>query len=287
MPKSKGRAPAILWIAGSGCASQESADGSNPQVQLLYELTKRGFVTMRVEKTGTGDSEGPPCYGPGGGLGQEVRGYQAGLRALASYDYVDPQRIFLIGHSAGATLAPLVAKGQKVRAIAVAGAMGTNFFDYMFAMRQRELELAGKSQEDVSTSLGITKRCTEWLLKDHRSPDDIEKASPECQHRVRYDSPPSYIQDWADLDLAKAWHEAPDVPVLVLYGSGDFVTNEHESRELVKKIPHATYRSLPMDHGFLAYGSQRDAWNAEQGKGTGAALLTAAVDEIERFFKKH
>ena len=291
VPRRKGKYPAIVWIAGSGCGSQENAGGGNPQVQLLYQLTRRGFATMRVEKTGVGDSEGPPCYSESGGAAQEVRGYQAGIKTLASYDFVDPSRIYLIGHSAGATLAPLVAHGQPIHGIALAGAMGTDFHEYLMAMRRRDLELAGKKNEEIDASLAITKRCTDWLLKDRRTPDDIEKASPDCQHRVRFDSPPPYIQDWADFDLQRMWNETPDVPVLVLYGSGDFVTNEHESRALVDKINaahpnRAVYKGLPMDHGFLAYENQRDAWDAEQGRGGGATLLSAAVDEIEHFFKK-
>jgi hypothetical protein len=291
IPTQKGKFPALLWIAGSGCASQESADGDSLQVRLLYQLTRRGIVTMRVEKTGVGDSDGPSCYGDSAGFDQEVRGYQAGIKALESSELVNPARIVLLGHSAGATLAPLVARGENGHAIVVAGAMGTTFIDYVLGMRRRELEFARTDKKETESSLAVTSRCLNRLLKDRRSPDEVEKESPGCEHRVRFDSPPLYIQDWADLDLQNAWRQAPNFPVLVLYGSADFITDEQESRALVEKINaahpnRATLKILPMDHDFRAFGSQRDAWNAEQGVGAAGGLLPAVVDEIERFVKR-
>ena len=52
-PKSNGRHPAILLIAGLGCYSldgeREDGDGYG---RILYGLTRTGYVTMRVEKSG-------------------------------------------------------------------------------------------------------------------------------------------------------------------------------------------------------------------------------------------
>jgi uncharacterized protein len=283
VPKHNGRKPAVLWIAGSGCGSQEAPNGEGQVTQFLYELTRRGYVTMRVEKTGVGDSEGPPCYSDEGSMSQEVRGYAAGLRALRTYDFVDANQIYLFGHSAGATLAPLVAKGQNLKAIAVAGAMGTNFMDYLVSMRRREFELSAAKPEEIT----ITQRCLTRLLKDRRSPDQVEQEMPDCKQRVRFDSPPPYIQEWADLNLANAWNQAPRVPVLVLYGSGDFVTNEAESRALVRTISSkANLRVVPMDHEFQTFATQHDAWTAEQKHST-APLYPKLAEIVDRFFKEH
>src|SRR5262249_26230632 len=61
-PKAPGRYPAVLLVAGLGCESLDgdlnAKDGYGP---VLSALAKRDFVTMRVEKTGEGDSEGPAC----------------------------------------------------------------------------------------------------------------------------------------------------------------------------------------------------------------------------------
>ena len=93
-PKQSGRHPAVLYMTGVGCFSQESLDRSSPDAKLLYALTAAGFVTMRVEKSGMGDSEGAPCASPDADLDNEVRGYLAGLLALKQYDFVDSRNIF-------------------------------------------------------------------------------------------------------------------------------------------------------------------------------------------------
>jgi len=46
---------------GIGCFSQESTDLQGPDAQLLCGLARAGFVTMRVEKSGMGDSQDSPC----------------------------------------------------------------------------------------------------------------------------------------------------------------------------------------------------------------------------------
>jgi len=129
------------------------AGRKQPEAQLLYALTKLGFATLRVEKTGAGDSQGPPCYSEAGGIEQEVDGYRAAVAASGAKD------VFLFGHSAGASLAPLVARGLPVRAIALNGAMSGGFFDYVVAMRRREAALAGTPSEAA-----IHERCLRRLL---------------------------------------------------------------------------------------------------------------------------
>src|SRR6516162_7387532 len=61
-PKSSGRYPAVLLMPGLGCYTLDGAlsqdQGYGP---ILAFLAKSNFVTVRVEKTGQGDSDGPAC----------------------------------------------------------------------------------------------------------------------------------------------------------------------------------------------------------------------------------
>ncbi len=285
----KPSSPAILFLAGSGCVSQESPDGRDPAVQILYELTRRGFVTMRVEKTGIGDSTGPACYSADGDLMQEVAGYKAGHAALSAHASVDPKRIFLFGHSAGGTLAPLVASDNlAVAGIVAAGAMGTDFLRYILAMRERERRLEGRADEEIAKSMKVTTACLTRLLKDGETPDAIEQQHPECKKQVRFDSPPAYVEQWNRLDLQQAWSQVK-APTLVLYGTGDFVTSEEESAALVAKInkggnpQQARLEVLPMDHGFFAHSTPERSWRAEQGVVPPAGLLIQVIDTIAEF----
>jgi hypothetical protein len=115
LPRAPGRHPAVLYLTGIGCYSQEDVSFAGTETKLLYGLTRAGFVTMRVEKTGVGDSQGPPCTSPSSAMQQEVAGYLAGLTQLKRLADVDTSHVFLMGLSIGGVEAPLVARGQELQ----------------------------------------------------------------------------------------------------------------------------------------------------------------------------
>jgi hypothetical protein len=115
------RHPAVLLIQGGGCGSIDSPFSPNiAQPGLMHTIGSQGFVTLRVEKSGVGDSQGPPCDSIG--FKEELAGYQAALRSLRSNSSVNPDRIYLLGISLGGVFAPLLASETKVAGISVFGA---------------------------------------------------------------------------------------------------------------------------------------------------------------------
>jgi dienelactone hydrolase len=114
--------PAVLLIQGGGCGSIEIPVGPlTGQPELMHAIGRQGFVTMRVEKPGVGDSDGPPCNMIG--YREELAGYQAALQALKLNSAVDPNRVFLLGISLGGTFAPIVARENPVAGIVVFGTL--------------------------------------------------------------------------------------------------------------------------------------------------------------------
>jgi len=115
-----GRAPAVLLVQGGGCGSIDtplSPDVAQPG--LIRAIGMRRFVTMRVEKSGIGDSEGPPCDSIG--YEEELAGYRAALQALKAHRAVDPARVFLLGISLGGVFAPILANESAVAGIVAYG----------------------------------------------------------------------------------------------------------------------------------------------------------------------
>lgn len=117
------RYPAVLLIPGGGCGSIDtpfSVDVGQPA--LIHAIGSQRFVTMRVDKSGVGDSEGPACDSIG--FQEELAGYRAALNALRSNPSVDPQQVYLLGISLGGVFAPLLAQDTKVAGIVVWGTPG-------------------------------------------------------------------------------------------------------------------------------------------------------------------
>lgn len=270
VPKTPGRHGAVLYINGIGCFSQESADLQSPDAKLLYGLTRAGFVTMRVEKSGMGDSEGPPCASPVVDLEAERRGYVAGLMALRQYPFVDPENVFLVGISIGGVQAPLVAQRAPVKGIVVINTVIKPFLEYLIDTRRRQNLLNRVPYDEMERRLRINERCNHRLLIERQSPDQILKESPECRDYISYPAAYTYMQQWAALNPAEEWKKV-SAPVLVVYGTSDFVSTIADNPYMIDVINsfhpgHATLIAIPnMEHGMTKASSMEASINRAAG----------------------
>jgi dienelactone hydrolase len=114
--------PAVMLLPGGGCGSIDTPMTPDvAQPGLMRALAVRGYVTLRVEKSGVGDSRGPACDAIG--YIQELDGYRAALSALKQHPSVDLDRVFLLGISLGGVFAPTLANESAVRGIVVYGTL--------------------------------------------------------------------------------------------------------------------------------------------------------------------
>lgn len=120
VPKNiRNRHPAIVWITGGDFATigdvWSEADPSNDQTASAYR--KAGIVMMFPSMRGGNENAGvhEGFYG-------EVEDVIAASEYLANIPFVDPTRIYLGGHSTGATMALLVAEyTSRFRAVVAFG----------------------------------------------------------------------------------------------------------------------------------------------------------------------
>lgn len=137
--------PAIVWVPGGFCHSLgphawEAANRSNDQSARVFR--QRGIVTLYPSLRGGNENAG--CHESFYG---EVDDLVAAGRFLRTVDYVDPERIYLGGHSTGGTLVLLVAEASSVyRAVFALGpvedpvAYGRGHLHYsVFDERERRL----------------------------------------------------------------------------------------------------------------------------------------------------
>ncbi|MBV8828560.1 MAG: alpha/beta fold hydrolase [Acidobacteriaceae bacterium] len=257
--------PAVLVIGGIGCYSVDNPfDLNDPYRALAHDLGRSGFVVMRVEKSGIGDSQGEPCFETG--FTEESEMYAAALTALLRTPHVDPRRVFLFGHSIGTLIAPRLAIVNPVAGVIVAEAVGINWFEYELANLRRQSVLDGDSPSDTDNLLRSKENCMHRLLIDREPDASIERKMPECKSRNSYPVAAPYMQEVAALNVAEPWTRIT-VPVLVLYGTADFVTAETEHKRIVDIVnaEHAGSASFQvvqgMDHHLELMGTATDAYD--------------------------
>ena len=269
-PKGAGRFPGVLLIGGLGCYSLDNLSPDHPYRHILYELTRKDFVTMRVDKSGEGDSEGPPCDGPQSDLHLAVDRSVAGLNGLKGYNFVDPNRVFIFAHSIGPIEGAFVVNRVPVRGLIAAETIGKDWFSYDIENVRRHLLLQGEGYEKVESDVRERERCDVRFYLQKQTPTVLGREAPQCLEGLLWGASYTYMQQIGDVNLAQEWRRV-DIPVLVIYGTSDPKTSEEESLYLVNMINsfhpgRATYlRVRGMNHGFDEEPSQRHSMLVEKG----------------------
>jgi pimeloyl-ACP methyl ester carboxylesterase len=265
-PKGAAKYPAILYVNGIGCFSQESLNLSSPDTKFLYGLTRAGFVTMRVEKSAVGDSEGPSCLSPAVDLRAEIRGYVAGLKALKEYPFVDANRVFIVGISIGGVEAPLIAQQVPVKGLVVINTVAKPFLEYLIDTRRRQNMLRNTPYDEMERRLRLNEQCNHRLLIEREPPDQLLKQAPDCGDYIAYPAPYTYMQQWAALNPAEEWKKV-DAPVFIVYGTSDYISTIADDPYLADIInsfhpDHASLKAIPqMDHYLTRARSMAESMN--------------------------
>lgn len=266
-PNSTARVPGVLIMGGIGCYSiDDAADPQDAYMRLAHDLSRAGFATMRIEKSGVGDSQGPPC--PTVDFEAEERSYIAAFDALSSDPHVDPSRVYLFGHSIGSIEAPQLTLTQHVAGVIVAEAVGRDWPEYELRNLRRQLELSGTAPPATDTALVEKQSCMQRLLFEKLPEQQIERADPSCkEHNAVYPVEARYMQEVAPTNVIALWSKI-DVPVLAIYGQSDFVTEaaDHERIVDVVNAHHAgsaTYAAIDgMDHLLFRAATPKAAMEA-------------------------
>lgn len=261
----KGKRPAVLILGGIGCFSIDVArDTQDSYLRIAHDLGRRGFVVMRLEKSSIGDSQGPPCMSVD--FLTEERSYVTALKAMKRNPHVDGGHVYLLGHSIGTVMAPRIAEREGVAGLIVADGVARNWVEYELANLRRQLELEGEAPDKIDAAMAEKEVCMHRLLVEKEAEAAIEKDRPACKTYNAYPASDSYLQQVASLNLAESWTKVSG-PVLVLYGTSDFVTAEADHRRIVQVVnshePGAGSLLLidGMDHHLDVAGTVQQAYD--------------------------
>ncbi|WP_305094169.1 S9 family peptidase [Prescottella sp. R16] len=141
-------APAVLLLAGSGPTDRNGDSallpGSIGTLEFLADLLeKRGFASLRYDKLGSGTTGLGP-YDPEdiGELGFSVftEGARAALTFLSDRAAIDPQRVYVVGHSEGALIAlALAGAGANVAGVGLLEPLAVRLLDLLTTQIDRQL----------------------------------------------------------------------------------------------------------------------------------------------------
>jgi pimeloyl-ACP methyl ester carboxylesterase len=108
LPEGKGRFPLVIMVHGSGPLDRdENMNGQQLNVfnTIAHRLASEGIASLRYDKRGCGRSSGDYHVTGHADLVNDAVGW---FDALKQYDFCEPEKIFMLGHSEGCIIAPQV-----------------------------------------------------------------------------------------------------------------------------------------------------------------------------------
>lgn len=279
--RATGKLPTLFMVGWLSCDSAEQPRGTEDGfVELMHEVASRsGFITVRVDKPGTGDSEGDCSQTD---FQTELAGYQDGFRSLALLDRVDPQRIFIIGFSNGGGFAPLVSGDTPVRGYLVFSAWVKTWYEHMLEHERRRLARADDAPGEINRKMQLFSRFYDLYLNQEMTPGEIIAEHPEMkeiwydQPDHQYGRPAKYYQQLQQLNLEAAWQKV-NAPVLAGHGEDDWIMSRDDVVRIVEIVNKnhsgtATYIDVPKStHDLVPRSAPKGA--------TGKALLDRGFAE--------
>jgi len=250
MPTGPGPFPAVVLVAGSGPEDRDESYGPNKPFQdLAWGLASDGIAVLRYDKRTLVYAKQMATDESGLTVRQETTDDAvAAIALLRGTAKVDPGRVFLVGHSLGAYLAPRIAAqvpGQ-LRGLALLEAPSTPMPELLLA---QERYLATLQSPDPGASDQLATLAAQVALAESAS---LSPSTPASE--LPLGIPASY---WLDLRSYDPLTTAAglSLPMFFSQGGRDYQVPPSELQGWEQALvgrPNVTFKAYPsMDHLLL------------------------------------
>ncbi len=251
-PDTIGKYPAVILITGSGPQDRdESLMGHKPFLVIADWLTRNGIVVLRYDDRGVGKSKGNFKTGTTMDFAGDA---SSALNHLATYNFVDKEKLGAIGHSEGGVIAPIVAVNNPKTKFII-NLAGTGVIGRDIIIEQSELLAKADStvnEEHLKMYLDLVTQILDGIIAkpdiaakqiDSIYTSYMNSLSPEQKESIANVeqfskkglfslATPWFIQ-FLSLNPSE-WLEKVKVPVLALWGSKDLQVAPAQNRKPVE-----------------------------------------------------
>jgi dipeptidyl aminopeptidase/acylaminoacyl peptidase len=235
--ETSGPLPAIILVAGSAPVDREEITSGVPVFgQLATALADAGFVVLRYDKRGTGQSGGRPESAALRDYSEDLR---AAVKMMADRKDVDRKRLALLGYAEGGWISMMAAGDKRVSAIALVGSIGVTGAELNMYQVVHSVERSGRPDAEKQQVIELQKKIQEAVLTG-KGWDAINISSV-----VRRQADTPYFQSFLAFDPAKALKDVSQ-PVLIVHGELDTEVPASNADQL-EAAAKARKRTVPTD----------------------------------------
>lgn len=217
LPDGEGPFPVVVLVHGSGTHDRDETLGPTKVfADLAAGLASRGIAVLRYDKRGYAH---PPTPLEATSVTLETEVIDDAVAAVellrqSPWPSLDPKRIYVLGHSLGAELAPRIAmKSGRVAGLVLMAAPAAPLADTILRQRRYLLSLKGPLDDDGRSQLAATEAEVAQLRR--------LSAGEPVTGPLPFNAPPDYLREWAAVDAIADARKAA-APMLVLQGLADY-----------------------------------------------------------------
>lgn len=246
MPKGNGPFPAVVLVHGSGASDKDESIGNIKVFKDLAEgLASNGIAVLRYEKRSKQYSLMDASDINYSIKKETIDDAVDGVKLLKNAENIDKNRVFVIGHSQGAMLAPSIVKycGNYKPAGAIMMAAPVDFFE-TFLDQSKYLNSMGYMENSELDQ--IKSFCN--IVSDKSFPGNVTTGSSLMS------GPPGY---WLSMKNSTHVEDAQNinVPLLIMQGEKDYqvdISNLEHWKSILKDKNNVEYNSYPkLNHLFI------------------------------------
>ncbi len=241
MPDGKGPSPAVVLVSGSGPNDRDETIGPNkPFLDIAHGLAAHGIAVLRYDKR---TKTYPQAFiGKPFTIDDEYTGDAiSAVKVLQATNGVDPKRVFVLGHSQGAQMAPRIA--QRDPSIAGLILIGAPAQPLLAAMHRQLEYLAGIDQQHAAQlrqqAAMVEAARTQLAHLDPKHPDAPGPLGLPTSYWLS-------LREYNAIAVAKTLKQ----PMLILQGGRDYQVTPRDDfshwQAAFSQTPRVTLKEYPM-----------------------------------------
>lgn len=251
LPAGKGPFPAVVLVQGSGNHDMDETIGPNkPFVDIADGLAKAGIATLRYDKR---PFDYPRHWGDKSGhvIDSEVTDDAvAAAHLLATLKPIDSHRVFVLGHSLGAMMAPRIGqRDPQLAGLILMAAPARPILDTLTQQTREQGARQGLSSAAIKRQVDAIDAERQLLAKAGQGPAPAGEFMGAAQ---------SYWLSWSQVGQVAA-AKASSMPLLILQGGSDFqVSPKYDFarwQQALRGKPRVRFHLYPgLSHLFMPAG---------------------------------
>ena len=188
---------------------------------------------------------------------EESDSYVASINELKKRPDIDPERVYIIGHSMGGVFAPLVAQKTTIKGIISYGTIGSSFIEYLAKTRRTIAEAYSMNPIETDQMIKDFCACSAYYFEAGKSTAEAGEIKEVCKEYLGIFDLRSraYNQQLYGLNLPEEWSRFKGKS-LFIWGASDYIASREDHEILDKTVNYyhpgnSTFKILPeTDHGM-------------------------------------